>query len=57
MISDDQLTIFHHSCFYDIEKTKSCIQAYFKIRRNKPELFSGRDLTSMPLYGYAHDVL
>ncbi|KAL1453639.1 hypothetical protein WDU94_009965 [Cyamophila willieti] len=42
-LSERDLIVFHHSCFFKVEDTKSCIQNYFKIRSKNPTYFSNRD--------------
>uniref|UniRef100_A0A8D9DT70 Alpha-tocopherol transfer protein-like n=1 Tax=Cacopsylla melanoneura TaxID=428564 RepID=A0A8D9DT70_9HEMI len=42
-LSERDLIVFHQSCFYNEEDTKSCIQNYFKIRSKHPTYFSNRD--------------
>ncbi|XP_069679999.1 alpha-tocopherol transfer protein-like isoform X3 [Periplaneta americana] len=43
-ISEEDLTLFLHSCYYDVAKTKDCIEKYYNIRTTTPELFTKRDM-------------
>ena len=40
---DEQIVLFLHSCFYKLEATKNCIESYFDVRTNAPELFANRN--------------
>ncbi|KAF2902368.1 hypothetical protein ILUMI_03814 [Ignelater luminosus] len=42
-VSDHQLFLFLHSNYYDIENTKSTIDAYFTQRANWPQVFRNRN--------------
>uniref|UniRef100_A0A0A9YG14 Alpha-tocopherol transfer protein-like protein n=1 Tax=Lygus hesperus TaxID=30085 RepID=A0A0A9YG14_LYGHE len=42
-ITEEQMILFFHSCYWDIENTKSCINVYYNTRSNTPEFFSNRD--------------
>lgn len=42
-LNERDMIVFHHSCYYDMEKTKLCIESYFKIRSKNPAYFSNRD--------------
>ncbi|KAK9500991.1 hypothetical protein O3M35_002133 [Rhynocoris fuscipes] len=48
-ISEAKLILFHHSCYYEMEATKSCILVYYRMRKNTPEFFWNRDVTSPEL--------
>ncbi|XP_073975248.1 alpha-tocopherol transfer protein-like isoform X2 [Rhodnius prolixus] len=48
-ISEQQLILFHHSCYYNLEATKSCIEVYYRIRLSTPEFFCGRDISKATL--------
>ncbi|KAK9499788.1 hypothetical protein O3M35_002760 [Rhynocoris fuscipes] len=48
-ISEEKLIQFHHSCYYNMEATKSCILVYYRIRTSTPEFFRNRDITSAQL--------
>lgn len=43
-LSDEQVVIFLLSCNNDHDGTKKTIEAYYKSRKNGPELFDNRDL-------------
>ncbi|XP_075231069.1 alpha-tocopherol transfer protein-like [Lycorma delicatula] len=43
-VTDEQLILFYHSCYYDMEATKSCVEIYYTTRTNTPEFFSNRNL-------------
>ncbi|KAK7871767.1 hypothetical protein R5R35_014034 [Gryllus longicercus] len=43
-MTDLELAIFLHSNYYDLEKTKVCIDKYFTIRTDMPEVFGNRDV-------------
>ncbi|XP_069679996.1 alpha-tocopherol transfer protein-like [Periplaneta americana] len=43
-LSEEMLILFLHSCYYDVAKTKSCIECYYKFIDNSPELYTNRDL-------------
>ncbi|XP_034237514.1 uncharacterized protein LOC117642986 [Thrips palmi] len=42
--SEEQLILFAHSCYYDVEKSKSCIDNCYNIASSTPEFFQKRDL-------------
>lgn len=42
-IREEQLILFHHSCYYRIEDTKNCINVYYSVRIGSPEYFIKRD--------------
>lgn len=42
--SEEQLILFAHSCYYDVERTKSCIDNCYSIASSTPEFFQKRDL-------------
>lgn len=42
-LNERDLIVFHHSCWFKIEDTKTCVENYFKIRSKNPTLFSNRD--------------
>jgi len=44
IVNDEQLILFHHSCYFNLEATKSCIEVYYTTRTNTPEFFQNRDL-------------
>ncbi|KAI5725214.1 hypothetical protein M8J77_012580 [Diaphorina citri] len=48
-MSERDLIVFHHSCSYELETTKQCIENYFKIRSKNPTYFSNRDPESVSL--------
>ncbi|KDR18315.1 alpha-tocopherol transfer protein-like [Zootermopsis nevadensis] len=43
-ISEEQLIVFLHSCYYDVARTKNCIETYYTLRTKTPEIFTNRDL-------------
>ncbi|XP_046660580.1 alpha-tocopherol transfer protein-like isoform X1 [Homalodisca vitripennis] len=45
IVNDEQLILFHHSCYFNLEATKSCIEVYYTTRTNTPEFFQNRDLS------------
>lgn len=45
-ITEIQLIMFHHSCYYRLEETKSCIKVYYSLRIGTPEYFTARDVSS-----------
>ncbi|XP_043289592.1 alpha-tocopherol transfer protein-like [Venturia canescens] len=42
-VPDEQLALFAHSCYYDLETTKRCVASYYKLRAIVPEFFHNRD--------------
>lgn len=48
-ITDKNLKMFLHSCYYDLEATKNTLIAYYSLRIRSPELFSNRNVTSKSL--------
>jgi len=42
-IPKEQLALFTHSCYFDIEATRRCMNVYYSIRATTPELFNNRD--------------
>lgn len=44
-LSDKQLLIFYNACYGDVEKTKTCIEKYYNLRKNTPEIFDNRVLS------------
>ncbi|GFG35174.1 hypothetical protein Cfor_12750 [Coptotermes formosanus] len=43
-ISEDQLIVFLHSCYYNVAQTMDCIEKYYTLRTKAPEIFTNRDL-------------
>lgn len=43
-LCDEQIALFLMSCDRDKELTKNTIRAYYRVKRNAPELFDRRDL-------------
>lgn len=39
------LILFYHSCYFDVEKTKSCIEVYYSLKTETPEFFANRDVS------------
>lgn len=48
-LCDEQVALFLLSCNNELKNTKNTITAYYKIKRNCPELFDGRDLEKSDL--------
>ncbi|XP_022120743.1 alpha-tocopherol transfer protein-like [Pieris rapae] len=44
-LTNKQLLLFYNACYGDIEKTKICIERYYNLRKNTPELFDNRILS------------
>ncbi|GJQ85280.1 hypothetical protein Trydic_g23179 [Trypoxylus dichotomus] len=42
-ISDFQIILFLHSCYYRVESTKTCIETFYTAKTNYPEFFKDRD--------------
>ncbi|XP_018377311.1 PREDICTED: clavesin-2-like, partial [Trachymyrmex cornetzi] len=42
-IPKEQLALFAHSCYFDIEATRRCMNVYYSMRATIPELFNNRD--------------
>jgi len=42
-IPEEQLALFAHSCYFDLEATKRCMDAYYNMRTTIPEFFKDRD--------------
>ncbi|KRT83098.1 hypothetical protein AMK59_3655, partial [Oryctes borbonicus] len=42
-ISEFQIIIFLHSCYYRIEPTKTCIETFYTVRAHCPEFFKDRN--------------
>lgn len=49
MFIEEQLILFHHSCYYKMEDTKNCINVYYTLRIGTPEYFVRRDVTHSSL--------
>lgn len=48
-LTNKQLLLFHNACYGDMEKTKTCIERYYNIRKNAPEFFEQRNMDSEEL--------
>ncbi|GBP54365.1 hypothetical protein EVAR_50778_1 [Eumeta japonica] len=48
-LSNKQLLLFYNACYQDLNKTKTCIEKYYDIRHNAPELFDNRIISSADL--------
>ena len=48
-ISEEQLILFLHSCYSDVNNTKKCIEAYYRLRMKVPQFFENRDVNSQSL--------
>ncbi|KAL0104677.1 hypothetical protein PUN28_016371 [Cardiocondyla obscurior] len=42
-IAEEQLALFAHSCYFDVEATKRCMDVYYRMRATVPEFFNDRD--------------
>lgn len=42
-IPDEQLALFAHSCYFDVEATEHCMNVYYRMRTTVPEFFNDRD--------------
>lgn len=42
-VPKEQLALFAHSCYFDMEATKRCMHVYYRMRATIPEFFSKRD--------------
>ncbi|XP_045770008.1 alpha-tocopherol transfer protein-like isoform X2 [Maniola jurtina] len=45
-LTDKQLLLFYNACYGDLERTKVCIEKYYQLRKNAPEMFDNRILSS-----------
>ncbi|XP_050353715.1 alpha-tocopherol transfer protein-like isoform X1 [Nymphalis io] len=45
-LSDKQLLLFYNACYGDVEKIKTCIEKYYHLRKNTPEIFDNRIINS-----------
>lgn len=45
-LSDKQLLMFYNACYGNLDKSKICIEKYYSCRKNAPEFFENRVLTS-----------
>lgn len=43
--SEEMLILFYHSCFFDMEQTKICIEIYYTLKTETPEFFENRDIS------------
>ncbi|CAK1589971.1 unnamed protein product [Parnassius mnemosyne] len=48
-LTNKQLLLFYSACYGDIDKTKTCIEKYYRFRRSSPEFFDDRYLYSEEL--------
>lgn len=46
---DEVLILIHHSCYFDLEASKVCMEVYFTTRTNTPEFFSNRNMNRTEL--------
>lgn len=51
-LSDKQLILFYNACESDVEKTKTCIEKYFLYKKNAPEFFENRNVTTPEILPY-----
>ena len=42
-IPDEQLALFAHSCYFDKDASKQCMEVYYRLRATTPEFFNNRD--------------
>lgn len=42
-IPEEQLALFAHSCYFDPEATKRCMDSYYRMKTTVPEFFKDRD--------------
>ncbi|XP_063980095.1 alpha-tocopherol transfer protein-like [Diachasmimorpha longicaudata] len=45
-VPDEKLALFAHSCYFEPEAAKRCMNVYYKLRSTVPEFFANRDPTS-----------
>jgi len=45
-ITDDQIKLFIHSCYYRLEHAKKAIETFYTMRSNTPEFFDNRTLAN-----------
>lgn len=43
-IPDEQLALFAHSCYFDPQVAKQCMEVYYRMRTTIPEFFNNRDV-------------
>ncbi|XP_011646402.1 alpha-tocopherol transfer protein-like [Pogonomyrmex barbatus] len=44
-IPEEQLALFAHSCYFDMDATKQCMNVYYRMRTTVPEFFKDRDIS------------
>ncbi|KAE9526635.1 hypothetical protein AGLY_013283 [Aphis glycines] len=44
-IPEEMLILFYHSCYLNMEETKTCIEIYYTLKTETPEFFANRDVT------------
>jgi hypothetical protein len=44
-LPEEMLILFYHSCYFNLEQTKSCIEIYYTLKTNTPEFFANRDVS------------
>ncbi|KAH0955270.1 hypothetical protein HN011_000425 [Eciton burchellii] len=42
-IPEEQLALFAHSCYFNLDATKQCMDVYYRMRTTTPEFFRDRD--------------
>ncbi|XP_025414704.1 alpha-tocopherol transfer protein-like [Sipha flava] len=42
---EEMLILFYHSCYFNVEQTKNCIEVYYTLKTETPEFFANRDIT------------
>lgn len=45
-LTDKQILLFYNACYGELDKTKTCIEKYYSCRKNAPEFFENRVLTT-----------
>ncbi|XP_034828195.1 alpha-tocopherol transfer protein-like isoform X1 [Maniola hyperantus] len=45
-LTDKQLLLFYNACYGNLDRTKVCIEKYYQLRKNAPEMFDNRILSS-----------
>lgn len=48
-VTDEQIILFLHSNYYNLEATKKCMEEYYRLRLKVPQFFEGRDIQLVTL--------